>query len=316
MRCRICGNEHGNQTYSVKEMMFGYGDVFQYFQCASCSCLQIADIPVSLSKYYPDNYYSYQPRSVQSSMNNFLIGLRNNYAVLGIGYIGRLLYAIRPLEEYRFLYRLSVSRDTSILDIGCGAGTLLCYLRELGFRNLLGIDPFSAQDIEYHNGLRIKKGDIDSVEGKWDLVMFNHSFEHVPDPAETMQRAADLLTPGGHMIIRIPTVSSYAWKHYAVNWVQLDAPRHLYLHSVDSMIIMANQTGLDLHSVIYDSSAFQFWGSEQYIAGIPLRDQRSYSVNPKESIFSRHDISIFDKRAKKLNKAEQGDQAVFYLRQL
>jgi 2-polyprenyl-3-methyl-5-hydroxy-6-metoxy-1,4-benzoquinol methylase len=320
MKCRICSNEKKNQIYEAKEMMFGYKDLFHYFQCSSCKCLQIRDIPLSMSKYYPDNYYSYEPISRQNKIKRFnlfkvqLIRMRNNYAVFGKGFIGKLLYAKYPNTNLRILSPLSVSKDTKILDVGCGAGSLLCLLSELGFNNLLGVDPFIAKDIEYDNGFKILKREIHDVEGNFDLVMFHHSLEHVPDPAGTLNIVSLLLTPGGHCLIRTPTVSSYAWDHYGVNWVQLDAPRHFYLHSIESMKILAGQAGLDLYKVVYDSTSFQFWGSEQYIKGIPLKDKRSYSVCAENSIFSKEEISAFEKRAGELNETKQGDQAIFYLR--
>lgn len=314
MKCRICGNEKDNQTYEAREMMFGYKDVFRYFQCSKCKCLQIEEFPSNMSKYYPDTYYSYQTISSRNKIKKFLSGLRDKYALSGKGLIGKLLYAKYPRENLRSLSFLPVRKDTSILDVGCGGGALLYSLREIGMKNLLGVDPFIAKDIEYENGLRIQKKEIHDVEGKWDIVMFHHSFEHTSDPAKTLETASRLLTTNGYCVIRIPIASSYAWEHYRVNWVQLDAPRHLFLHSVESMNILADQAELDLCKVVYDSTSFQFWGSEQYINEIPLTDKRSYAQNPKTSIFSKREISTFAKRAKELNEREQGDQAIFYLK--
>ncbi len=61
--CEICNNSTGNKSYVVREMMFGFRDEFEYFECAECRCLQIKDIPVNISKYYPEEYYSFKLRS-------------------------------------------------------------------------------------------------------------------------------------------------------------------------------------------------------------------------------------------------------------
>lgn len=240
--------------------------------------------------------------------------LRDQYALSGKGLIGKLLYGKYPRGDLRCLSSLPVTKDTSILEVGCNIGALLHSLRELGMKHLLGVDPFIPKDIDYENGLIIQKKEIHDVDGKWDIIMFHHSFEHMSDPATTLETVFRLLTPNGCCVIRIPIASSYAWNHYRVNWVQLDAPRHFFLHSVESMIILADQAKLDLYKVVYDSTSFQFWGSEQYIEDIPLTDNRSYSQNAKASIFSKREISAFAKRAKDLNESKQGDQAIFYLR--
>jgi hypothetical protein len=58
--CSICGNTGGNKTHSVREMMFGMRDVFQYLECGACGCLQLLNIPKDMGKYYPEQYYSFR----------------------------------------------------------------------------------------------------------------------------------------------------------------------------------------------------------------------------------------------------------------
>jgi 2-polyprenyl-3-methyl-5-hydroxy-6-metoxy-1,4-benzoquinol methylase len=296
-------------------MMFGYRDEFEYLECSKCKCLQIIDIPASMSKYYPLNYHSFAPISPQNQLRKRLTKVRNNYAVSGRGVIGKILYRyFPPYIPLRSLSHFRVDHRARILDVGCGTGMLLNALGDLGFSNLLGVDPFLSADVEYENGVKLLKATIHEMSGEFDVIMFHHAFEHLSDPGPTMKAVHELLPPGGHCIIRIPTVSSYAWQHYGINWVQLDAPRHFYIHSVESVKILADRAGLELSKVVYDSSAFQFWASEQYARDIPLYDSRSYLVSPKTSIFTKDQIAIFEKRAVELNRAELGDQAVFYLR--
>lgn len=295
-------------------MMFGYREAFAYFQCIECGCLQIREFPDDMARYYPEHYYSYQEKSTRNGASRFMATLRDRYALTGKGMIGKLLYSRFPREELRSLQRLSPSKEMRILDVGCGAGVLLATLHGQGMTELLGIDPFNPGDIEYTGGLQILKKEIHEVDGEWDLVMFHHSLEHIPDQTAVLQGAARLLTSGGFCLVRVPLVSSHVWSHFGTNWVQLDAPRHFYLHSVGSMSMLAGQAGLRVEHIAYDSTAFQFWGSEQYVRDIPLQDARSYLQNPGASEFSRKDIAAFSKRAKELNAAGLGDQAVFYLR--
>lgn len=304
MICRICGNTEDNRTYDVREMMFGTRETFAYFQCAKCGCLQIADIPTDMSPHYPDDYYSFNlspERLFANPLKNLFKRPRDRYAVLNEGLFGRLLYAVFPNANLRKLRLAKVTEDTRILEVGCGTGTLLYTLRNCGIRNTLGVDAYIEKDIRYDNGLEILKQAIDEVTGAWDMVMFNHSLEHMGDQSATLSAAAGLLTEGGVCFIRTPTVSSYAWGHYGVNWVQLDAPRHFYLHSVGSLRLLAEKAGLRVDEVVYDSDGFQFWGSEQYAKDIPLKSDRSYSENPRGSPFSAAEIKAFERRARALN---------------
>lgn len=314
MQCKICGNTENNKTYQAKEMMLGYRDTHTYFQCAECECLQLAEIPNNLPEYYPNDYYSYSKVGFPTGIKKFLLSKRDYSSATGDkNLLGKMLATRNPETKLETLQFTRVNRGSAILDVGCGAGHLLYSLKEAGFKYLRGIDPFNDGDIEYKNGLNIIKQTLNEVDGEWDLIMMHHSFEHIVDQQETLKAAAERLKEGGTCLIRIPTVSSWAWEHYGVDWVQLDAPRHLYLHSIKSMEYLANQVGLKISQVIYDSFAFQFWGSEQYQQDISLNDERSYAVNPKQSFFTEEQIKDFTKRSKVLNQKNQGDQACFYL---
>lgn len=317
MKCRICGNDKENRSYKPKEMMLGLRDEHDYFECAQCGCLQIVNVPENLPDYYPENYYSYKRSKSSNPIKKWLISHRDNYAAVGNSQLGHLISLFSPEPKLTTLKRIQLNKKSSrIMDVGCGAGNLLHSLKDIGFENILGIDPFNDSDITYDNGLVIEKKSIHEASGKWDLIMFHHSFEHVYDQSEVLQKVHDLLDVNGQCLIRIPTVSSYAWVHYGIDWVQLDAPRHLFLHSVESMRQLAENNGYKLEHVIYDSNALQFWGSEQYKQDIPLRDKRSYAEGIEHSIFTKKEIKAFEKRAKELNSHDQGDQAAFYLRKI
>lgn len=58
-KCKICGAEAEHKVYQVKEMYFGTGEEFTYFECGQCQCMQIASIPDNLGDFYGNEYYSF-----------------------------------------------------------------------------------------------------------------------------------------------------------------------------------------------------------------------------------------------------------------
>jgi 2-polyprenyl-3-methyl-5-hydroxy-6-metoxy-1,4-benzoquinol methylase/Fe-S cluster biosynthesis and repair protein YggX len=322
-QCRICDNRDRNKIYKVREMMLGKRDMHNYFECADCGCLQIAEVPENIQEYYPsDDYYSYDAVKAVSGLKGKLVRQRDRFAATGVGFIGNIMQQIQPHDKLPSLQATNINLESKILDVGCGAGHLLHSMQEAGFKNLLGIDPFNSDDIQYDNGLTIVKSSIHDLpsngksdtENGWDLIMFNHSYEHVLDQIEVLEKTRKLLKPDGICMLRIPTVTSWAWRHYAENWVQLDAPRHFFLHSIKSIHILAEKTGFSLEDVIYDSFAFQSWGSEQYQQDIALNDESSYAMNPEKSQFTKKEIANYEEHSKVLNKSKAGDQAAFYLK--
>ncbi len=315
-RCTICGIERSNANYTVREMMFGTRKIFTYAECPSCHCLQLADIPEDMSSYYPDNYYSITvdpAKQLANPVTKIVKRIRNTYAVFGKGVFGRIVYGLYPNEMLWPLSRIHLNKSSKILDVGCGAGASLYALRDLGFDKLLGVDPYISHDIVYQNGLKILKKELDEVGREWDVVLFHHSFEHLSHPLSTLQTVSRILARHGLCIIIMPTFPSYAWEVYGIHWVQLDAPRHIIIHSRSSLAFLGAYCGMTLVNVIYNSTAFQFWGSEQYARDIPLTSDVSYWINPAKSIFSRREIKHYANMAVDLNAEGRGDTAIFYL---
>ena len=315
--CRICGNATSNKSYIAREMMFGYRDEFEYFECGECGCLQIKQVPDNLEKYYPESYYSFskqQNGSLVRVLKYLVTSQTVNYCLLGRNIKGLLLSKIFGVPEYcEWIKKAKVYLDSKILDVGCGIGELLIRMRRHGFCNLTGIDPYLNEDIFYKNGVKIFKREIHEIEGQFDFIMLHHSFEHMSEPLFVFRELYRLLKPHRFAIVRIPLSSSFAWRQYGVNWGQLDAPRHLFLHTPTSIQILAEQAALKVTDTTFDSTDFQFWSSEQYLRDIPLRDKRSYAENPRKSIFSKKEIRAFKTRAIELNKNKEGDSACFYL---
>ncbi len=169
--------------------------------------------------------------------------------------------------------------------------------------------------IKYSNGVRVEKKSLTEMEGEWDLITYHHSFEHIARSCRRVeQRLQDFFLKAGPALYVSPVVDSWAWEHYKTNWVQIDAPRHFYLHSVKSLQILAGQAGFVVVKVEYDSTAFQFWGSEQLMKDIHLNSAESYYMNPGKSIFRKKHIVGYLKEAEKLNREHRGDQALFYLK--
>jgi len=295
-------------------MMYGLNESFDYLECSECGCLQIKEIPENMGKYYPeDNYYSFKLNN-----NNFfvktLLNRRNQYCLLKNSFWGKIINKFYPNDFFSILGDLTIESNSKILDVGCGYGKFLLNLRELNFKNLLGIDPYLKEEIHTKN-LNIIKKTIFQLpnDEKFDFIFFNHSFEHIKEQRETLEKACELLSSNGYCIISMPVKTDYIWNLYGVNWVQIDAPRHFFIHTTNSFQFLTEKVNLSIKRTLYNSTEFQFMGSEQYKHGIPLTARNSYSINPNESIFTSENIKKFRKKAEDANKKEMGDQAIFIL---
>jgi hypothetical protein len=91
------------------------------------------------------------------------------------------------------------------------------------------------------------------------------------------------------------------------NWVGLDAPRHLLVHTVRSFHLLAQKCGFLVESCYCDAEALHFWASELYKRDIPFFEGGPHLFTPDE-------LRRFEALAKQRNRQLLGDQAVFVLR--
>jgi SAM-dependent methyltransferase len=203
-----------------------------------------------------------------------------------------------------------------ILDVGSGTGEKLLALKRIGFKNILGIDPHLERDIYYKNGLTILKKSLFEIEGKFDLLLFNHSLEHMEDPVSILKEAKQKMKDESILVLRVPLAGCFAWQKYGTFWDGLDAPRHIFIPTKKSINILAERNKFEIINEYCDSTSMQFWASEQYQKGISLTDPRSYSINPKKSIFTKRMINNFSREAEKLNEEGKGDIACFALKKI
>jgi SAM-dependent methyltransferase len=291
MRCVVCNHSEGKK-HNVVEMMCGQGEVFQYFECDNCECLSLCNSPDNPSIYYQNDYYSF--KTVET--NELAIRIYWLY----LSRIRRIM-PWTPFATLKLLRRLDLRKAARFLDVGSGSGSLVAALRRLGY-DAQGVDPYIAGDIYDRFGICVRKSTLEEINEQYDILLFSHSLEHMKN--DTLKVARDRLKRGGLCIVRMPVVN-WAWKRYRTNWIQIDAPRHLVVHSIKSFKLLAERSGFHITETIYDSTELQFWGSRAYRAGISLRNAaRPGSV--KKALWRAAAII--------LNMTKLGDQCQYYMR--
>jgi hypothetical protein len=315
--CRVCGNAEGNITYEAREMMFGSRERFVYSECDVCGALQLVDVPDDLSRFYPTGYYSFEPEtwhgdrrwvsSAKRARTEILLKLPRRT-------VARLVSRRRIPGEFAWFAGLDLSSRSSICDIGSGGGAILLALARLGFRSLTGIDPFLPEEKDLPAGVRLRRATARDIEDHYRVFTLHHSFEHMSDQLDVLCHLRAHLQPGGAIVIRTPIADCFAWRKYRIDWVGLDAPRHLLIPTRQAMDVLAEGAGLRVTRTFFDSYALQFWGSEQYQRDIPLHDPCSWIENPEGSLFTAEQVAEWERQSRELNDLGQGDSAGFVLR--
>jgi len=120
---------------------------------------------------------------------------------------------------------LKYERKEAVLDIGCGAGFYFRSLKELGYKELYGLeyDKENIKKAKYLNrkiaGLNIIEGDIRYVpeifeENYFDAVMSLGLVEHFIYPIDIIRRLIKIVKKGGLLILEMPNFRNCFFYHY------------------------------------------------------------------------------------------------------
>ncbi len=156
--------------------------------------------------------------------------------------------ALRYLDQVMGIGRL--------LDIGCGAGVFLSMAKKRGW-TVSGVElsPRLASQCRQTLNVPVENGRFEDVElprNSFDVITLWDVIEHVLDPVSCMQRARELLKPGGILVFCTPdedsllariglvlykaTCSRYSYPAFA-----LHPPYHTYFFSMKGFIRVLNK---------------------------------------------------------------------------
>jgi SAM-dependent methyltransferase len=151
------------------------------------------------------------------------------------------------LSRARLARRLDrIAPPGPIVDVGAGDGTLVLALRRRG-REAVGLERMAGHEHVIARDLL----DFDQRLGQWAAVVFWHSLEHVPHSAAALDRARELLSRDGVLVLALPNLSSWQAELFGPNWFHLDIPRHLTHLPARVVIDALVSRGLEVERVSY-----------------------------------------------------------------
>lgn len=174
-----------------------------------------------------------------------------------------------------------VGHNKSVLEIGCGPGSITKILAEQSSCKVIGLelDPDAIEKVTPYC-VKVMQADLNSSEwprlldntDKFDVVVAADVLEHLYDPWASLQRMVPLIKPDGHIVISLPHVG-----HAAVmsclfngdfeyrNWGLLDRThiRFFCLKNIEDLFAQANLKIIEVAYVTKPPEETEFaatWG--------------------------------------------------------
>lgn len=283
--CLLCDTP-GRPVYTgLSDRYFNVPGLWKLIGCRNCHLLWLnpRPLPADLGRLYAE-YYTHSVSTRYSKGKFMREAIKHALWAAHCGYsavlpqrkfwrrAGHWLGVVPSLKrkaerEILYLHGRSGGR---LLDIGCGDGSFLRQMRNLGWE-VYGIepDPNAARVARREFGLDVRQGSISDVgfaNEFFDAIVLSHVIEHVLDPIALLRQCRALLTRSGRLVAATPNGCSVGHRLQKGFWKELDPPRHLYVFTPETLTRSAEKAGLRVERVASSSrNAREIWVASRHI---------------------------------------------------
>jgi len=248
--CVLCGNSVFSTALRAADFDTGKS-TFHLEACGRCGLIRTSPrpTPAELDRYYNTNYYG----SVQRKFLRIIEAWTEMAAS----------FQARTMLRAWCARSSATGNPPSVLDVGCGRGTLLRALAKTGCRctglERAGFPGERSSTIPVILDTDLLEHDFGSA--RFDLIILRHVLEHLEQPHRVLDRARNLLAQDGIILIDVPNIGSVQARVFRSAWFHLDLPRHLYHFSPSTLGTMLHNSGLEVRGMntwTLDQSLFGF----------------------------------------------------------
>jgi SAM-dependent methyltransferase len=232
-------------------------------RCQACGLLWLDPVPLEDDIHLAYGTYYTHSRSEPQGIRRIYAAVTDYHVRRRLGYpstarpttrvMARVLSLLHPGGDAELsrqaLYLRKGEGDPLLLEVGCGSGEWLTYMRGLGWRvEGVELDPKAVETALSH-GLKVRRGRLSDQrypDEYADVICLVHVIEHLHDPLGTLKECRRVLKRNGRLVIATPNSASLGHRLFRSNWESLDPPRHLMIFDPSTMRRLLHQAGFDV----------------------------------------------------------------------
>ncbi|MFH1827576.1 MAG: class I SAM-dependent methyltransferase [bacterium] len=130
-----------------------------------------------------------------------------------------------------------VSKKGRVVDIGSSTGVLLKLFKDEGWE-VLGIEPSESAKYASKKGIEVINKNFEEInlpKNKYDVVILNHTLEHMDNPLKVLEKVHSILKKGGIVFIDVPNFVSLSSLIFRKRFSFLLPEEHNYQFTKDSL---------------------------------------------------------------------------------
>ena len=140
-----------------------------------------------------------------------------------------------------FIEQFIKDKDVSIIDIGAGKGGLLNFLRDRGYKKLIGVDSSGncVNHINHNHKIKAICADFNNLHlsEKYDVVILAQTLEHMYFCNDCLANIRNIMTDDGFLYLEVPDASRYIdFKHLPFYYFDHEHINHFQKMSLENLL--------------------------------------------------------------------------------
>jgi SAM-dependent methyltransferase len=261
-RCLRCGHAHSRVIHHGRDYLHQLPGEFSVSECPSCGLWFQSPRPVQAeaASLYPADYGPHGepgPLTLRAGAARYL------RRVLGYAHLKASPTRATDWRSWRLLNPARrwwagvglIPRfvpNGSLLELGCGSGSRLVHLRQLGWHDLSGVElvPLAAERAA-SAGFAVQCAPVEEAlrtypDAAFDVVIMSMVIEHLYDPFDVMREIARVIKPGGQFLFSTVVRDAPDAAIYGKYWAGFDFPRHMIYFRMSDIRAMLGGAFRDL----------------------------------------------------------------------